>query len=309
MIFQEVTPNKQMALRGWECSTPTNVINTPTPKETVKFCTCDFFCTYEEDVFADLTDEENEYKNDYKSFLLDLKSENSTFEINLVKPSGEKIPLVDNTYGVFYPMGFNEKQPLQAGFKILWLNVLKEESLGSGTYYFEIKQTDFGIENVLETQKYNLYQWDELRSNYTVKIEWNQRGKILNGLDYTGLVWGDMIRVKGRFGNIQPQYEINKLQDSNYRDINIQTEYFNQYNLETMLLPVSVGEIITGNLSLTDEIFISVNDVFAYDQYRQLPVTFEGTISTSDDYARNNMKVFNVTFKDKSSKLKRTFNT
>ena len=305
MIFQEVIPNKQMALRGWSDTTPTRVIKTPTPEGVVEFCTCEFFCTYTEDVFADLNNPSDEYKNDFKSILLNPKDASSTFNIILSKGSTD-YELNDNTYGVYYTQGFNTSQPLQVGYRINWLDVANE--LGFGEYKIKLTQTDFGEEISLESQVYNLSPYDEMRANYTTRVEWNQKGKILNGKDYTGLLWSDMVRVKGRFGNIEPQYEINKLQDSNYKDVNIQVEHFKQYTLETQLIPFSVGSLFTDDIALTDEIFISGYDVFGYDQYRQLPVTFEGTISTSEDYARNNMKVFNIVFKDKNSKLKRNFN-
>ena len=306
MIFQEVTPAKQMALTGFSCTTASNVITIPTETDLVEFCLCDFVCEVVEYAFAYPIDDTNSYKNDYKSFLLNLKDDTSTFSITLITPKDGEIPLNDNSLGELFDKGFNEKQPLQVGYRLDWVTVLP--LYGEGQYSFKIEQTDFGNTVSVETHKFYLKTWDEIRANNTVKIEFTQKGKILNGEDYTGVSWDNMLRLESKFGNVSPQYEINRLQDSNYTDLDVQTMKYNNYNLETLPLPSSIGNMLTDNLALTDEIYISVNDVFNYEQYRRLQVVFEGSIELSNDYARNNMKVFNVTFKDKISKLKRNFN-
>ena len=304
-IFKEVTSGKQMALRGWSCTTASNVITIPTEKEVIDFCLCDYTCDFTELAFGIVTDEENDYKNDYKAFLVNLRDSSSFYSFTLVTPLGD-VNLTDNTYGELFDLGFNENQPLQAGFRLDWVKVLI--AFGEGIYKVKISQTDFGQTVDVETHEFHLKNWEELRANNTVKIEFNQKGKILNGEDYTGISWSNMVRLEAKFGNVAPQYEISRLQDSNYNDLDIQTMKFNTYNLETLPIPSEIGNIITDNIALTDEIKISVNDVFNYEQYRQLPVTFEGTMNLSNDYARNNKKVFNITFKDKISKLKRNFN-
>lgn len=306
MIFQEITPAKQMALRGWSCKTDSLVITIPTPATVIEYCTCNFFCSYIEKAFAFLEDETNTYKNDYKAFLINLRDTSSSYEFKLITPQGDEIILNDNTYGELYDVGFNPEQPLQAGFLLKWFNVL--ETLGEGQYQIKISQTDFGNTVEVESHVVHLQAWNEVKSDLTVKIEWTQKGKILNGADFTGLAWNNMLRIDGKFGNNKPQYEINRLQDSNYQDIDVQTSKFNNYQLQTELLPSEVGNVLTDNLVLTDEIFISVNDVFNYEQYRRLPVSFEGTLENSDDYARNNMKWFTITLKDRKAKLKRNFN-
>jgi hypothetical protein len=305
MIFQEVTTGKQMALRGWSCKTPSQVITIPTEKSVVEFCTCNFFCNYSEKVFADVNDDSNEYKNDFKSFLASPKDVTSSVTFTLITPKDGEVVLNDNTFGEYFAQGFNTEQPLQIGLRIDWVKVLPVH--GEGDYKVKISQTDFGNTVDVETHILRLRNWDEIRSNNTVKLEYNQKGKILNGENYSGITWKNMLRLEGKFGNHKPQYEINRLQDSNYQDLDVQTMKFNTYQLQTELIPSEVGKTITDNLVLTDEIFVSVNDVFNYEQYRNLKVVFEGNLETSDDYARNNMKSLQITFKDKFSKLKRNF--
>ena len=97
------------------------------------------------------------------------------------------------------------------------------------------------------------------------------------------------------------------MKDGNYSDFDIQNQYFYQYTLSTNLLPSAIADSILNNDIKTDEIFISNYDVFAYRQYRDLPVIHEGTVDPSDDYVKNQNKKFNITFNDKSTNLKRNF--
>ncbi len=306
MIFTEITPGKQMALRGWSCKTPSKVITIPKEESVIEFCTCNFFCDYTEKAFAFPEDENDAYKNDFRSLLLELKDATSSFLVTLITPNDGEVILTDNTFGEYFAPGFNPDQPLQVGFRLDWVKVLI--AYGEGIYEIKVDQTDFGNTVSVTSHKFKLENWDEIRSDLTVKVEYTQKGKILNGQDFTGLSWKNMLRIEGRFGNESYNYEINRLQDSNYEDLDVQTLKSNNYQLRTLLIPSKIGDTITDSLLLTDEIKISVNDVFNYKQYRELDVVFEGNVETSEDYARNNMKFFTITLKDKFAKLKRNFN-
>lgn len=305
MIFNEIAAGKEMKLAGWLCSTPAKVIILPKEETLLDFCTCFFICDYEENAYADLNDPEDKYKNDYRSILITLKDSSSSYEFFLVDSQENEVPLIDNTYGELFDVGFNTMQPLKAGYRLEWVKVL--ELLGVDQYRIRVKQTDFGNAITKDSHKFNLRTFDEVQSNHSVKIETVQTGKVLNGEDYGGMEWVNMIRVNGTFKGETPQYEIDRVQDANYRDIDIQIEKFNQYTLETGLLPSSIGDVITEYVALTDKIEISTNDIFNYKQYRQLPVTFTGDLEAGPDYSKNNRKRFTVTFKDYESKLKRNF--
>lgn len=305
MIFSEIASGKEMKLAGWLCSTPAKVIILPEEETLVDFCTCFFVCDYEEDAYVYLDDPLDEYKNDYRSILITLKDSSSTYEFFLVDSTDSEIALVDNTYGQLFDVGFNTVQPLKVGYRVDWVKVY--ELLGVGQYRIRVKQTDFGNTVTVDSHKFNLRVFNEVQSNHTVKIETVQTGKVLNGEDYGGMDWANMIRIKGTFKGESPQYEIDRVQDANYQDIDIQVEKFNQYTLQTELLPSSIGDIITDYVALTDKIEVSTNDIFNYKQYRQLPVTFTGDLESGEDYSRNNRKRFTVTFKDVDSKLKRNF--
>jgi hypothetical protein len=305
MIFSEITAGKEMILGGWLCSTPAKVITIPTEADVVDFCTCNFICDYEEDAYTFLTDPTDEYKNDYRSVLITLRDASSSYEFFLVNSSDVEIPLIDNTYGELFDLGFNTKQPLKAGYRIDWVKVF--ELLGVGKYKIRVKQTDFSNTITVDSHTFNVREFNELQSNHTVKLEYVQTGQVLNGENYSGMEWRNMVRIKGTFKGEAPQYEQDRVQDANYKDIDIQVEKFNQYSLSTELLPDFIGDLITDGVALTDVIYISTNDIFNYKQYRKLEVTFTGDLEPGEDYSRNNRKPFVVTFKDAKSKLKRNF--
>lgn len=305
MILSEITPGKQMLLGGISCRTPAKVIQLPTIEAIV--CPCNFVtkCDYEEFAFASPTDTTNAHKNDFKSLLVTLLDTSSTYSFTLVSSNGTETDLDDDTYGVLFDKGFNTLQPLKVGFQVNWLKVYN--ALGGDVYTIKVKQTDFGTETETESHKFRLMVFSELASQGTVKIRTIQKGVSLQGQDYEGMEWENMNRIVAEFGNETQQNEISRLKDANYQDFDIQNEYFYQYTLSTNLLPSEIADYILNNDTKTDEVFISNYDIYAYRQYRDLPVIAEGNVEPSDDYIRNTNKKFNITFNDNKVNLKRNF--
>ena len=261
-----------MILGGVSCRTPSKVIKLPTVEDVV--CSCGFVsfsCDYEELAFSldNLTEgnETDTYRNDFKSILITLLDDSSSYEFSLVSSDGTETILTD-AYGTLFDKGFNVSQPLKVGFRIDWFKVFN--LLGGDVYNIRIKQTDFGTEIVTDS--------------HNIKL------------------------IVAEFGNESQQTEVSRLKDANYKDFDIQNEYYYQYNLSTNLLPSEIADFILNNDIKTDEIFISNYDVYAYRQYRDLEVIAEGTTEPSEDYVRNKNKKFNITFNDKTKNLKRNFN-
>lgn len=305
MIFEEVVSGKDMLLAGWLCRASGRVIEFPRTKPESEFCLCSWMCDYTENAWVFPDDVDDSYKNDYKAFLATLLDASSTNTFTLIDASENEYILNDSTYGEYFPLGFNTVQPLKVGYRIDWIKVY--DLLGGGYYTVKSEQVDFGNTTETISHKYHVRLFDVKASNHSIKLETVQTGIILNGEDYGGMEWKNMVRIKGTFGAIAPQYEINRLQDSDRRDIDVQTSKFNQYTLSTELIPDFIGDIITDDNVLTDQIFISVNDIFNYKQYRRLEVVFDGSITAGDDYSMNNRKTFAVTMKDRYTKLKRHF--
>tara|TARA_R110000787_G_scaffold177330_2_gene289322 strand:+ start:270 stop:1193 length:924 start_codon:yes stop_codon:yes gene_type:complete len=306
MILSEITAGKQMILGGVSCRTPSKVIQLPTVEDLI--CSCEFVsssCNYEELAFAYPTNELDTYRNDFKSILITLLDASSSYEFFLVDSNDVEIPLLDGVHGTLYGLGFNTLQPLKVGFRIDWLKVFN--LLSGDIYKIRIKQTDFENTIVVDSHSIKLMQFSELASQDTTKIQTTQKGVYLSGEDYEGMNWVNMNRIVANFGNEKQQTEISRLKDGNYQDFDIQNEYYYQYTLETNLLPSPIADFLLNSDIKTDEILISNYDVYAYRQYRDLPVIHEGTIDASDDYATNINKRFTITFNDSITNLKRNF--
>jgi hypothetical protein len=305
MIIKQLASTKIMGLNGWLTTDSSTVINLPTSSDGVDFCVCSFMCEYEESAWVYPVDASNSYKNDYKGIITTLLDNSSTYAFKLIDGLGNEIDLIDNTYGELFPVGFNASQPLKVGYRIDWVDVYNLH--GYGKYKIQVSQTDFGNTVISTSHRFNVRVFNELASNNSIKLETVQSGVILNGEDFGGMQWRNMTRLRGKFGLLAPEYDINRLVDSSNKDVDIQTTKFNKYNMEVELVPSSVGNILMNENVLTDEIYISVNDIFNYEQYRRLPVVFDGNVEPSDDNVRNNMKYFNISFKDRFSKMKRNF--
>ena len=306
MILSEITAGKQMILGGVSCRTPSKVIQLPTVEDLI--CSCEFVsssCNYEELAFAYPTNELDTYRNDFKSILITLLDASSSYEFFLVDSNDAEIPILDGVHGTLYGLGFNTLQPLKVGFRIDWLKVFN--LLSGDIYKIRIKQTDFENTIVVDSHSIKLMQFSELASQDTTKIQTTQKGVYLSGEDYEGMNWVNMNRIVANFGNEKQQTEISRLKDGNYQDFDIQNEYYYQYTLETNLLPSPIADFLLNSDIKTDEILISNYDVYAYRQYRDLPVIHEGTIDASDDYATNINKRFTITFNDSITNLKRNF--
>lgn len=306
MIISEIPAGNTMKLEGWFCTTDAKVIIIPSKEDIV--CSCNFSsstCDYEELAFAYPPNELDVYRNDFKSILINLLDDSSSYEFFIVDSNSVEIPLIDDTYGTLFQKGFNTLQPLKVGFKIDWLKVFN--LFGGGIYTIKIKQTDFGNTIEVDSHNFRLMQFSELASQGTVKIETNQKGTYLKGEDYTGMVWNQMNRIVAEFGNESQQNEVSRLKDGNYKDFDIQNEYFYQYTLSTNLLPSQIADLILNVDTKTDEILITNYDIYAYRQYRKLEVVSEGSVDSSDDYITNKNKKFNITFNDSTSNLKRNF--
>lgn len=302
MILKEIVSSKKMALRGWSCTTPAKVVNLPIVPQT-DICDCHSLafenCKYEELAFADTQDKDNEFKNDYKNILIQLLDASSTHEFFLVDSNDIEYALDDDTYGEVFASG------LRVGYKLSWCKVLEE--LGGGAYKIRIKQTDFGNTISIDSHKFKLMKYSELAAQDTVKIETVKRGESIKGFDYTNLDWQNMIRLVAHFGNEKHNSEIERIKDSNYVDYDIQTSIEYTYTLDTHLLPSFIADTILNSDVLTDNIFITNYDAYAYRDYVRLPVVFNGDMDSSEDFVKNNKKRFSIEFKDNSQNVNRNF--
>ena len=304
MILTEVNNINPMFQSSFACAEET--VSVTFPKEGIKldFCHCNFECDYEESVFANPG--ESEFENDKSSFLYQLLSNTSTIEFTLVKEStGEEFPIVDNTYGQYYPKGSFTDHPLKAGVIIEWEKVFIEE--GGGRYYLKVDQTNFTQLVTYESRYFKLQRFQLLLADLTVRIETIQNGYIEGGLDFTGLNWVQWIRVPGTFGQGRPNLEKENYLDGTRRRTQIQDGVNYEYTLKTQLINSEVSDFIFRNLILANEITVSDYTIWNHKVYRSLEV--DPTEIPEPIYTAGTRKaIFAITFTDrKEDTIKRNF--
>ena len=176
IITQNIN-NNQMSHAVFAFSQDTPIVTLPEVGPQIDFCTCDYECEYENDVFADLTSSED-FRNDKSSFLIGLSADNSTLDIVLVDSSGNETIINDNTFGEYFAKGTftGENQVNYVGFIADWKKILT--GLGAGKYYFKFTETTFGEEFVTESVKYRLYPYNENIVINTIRFRFIQNGLI-----------------------------------------------------------------------------------------------------------------------------------
>ena len=301
----------------WSCSTPSKVIQLPDVKNERNVCLCSYSttsCEYYElafTSFADAAATSNEYENDYRKFLIDPLSLTSLFSFILVDSLGVETVIYSDTtstdvYGEISEQGFNASQPFQVGIKIDWWKVAN--LLGYGDYTIKTSQTDFGNETTNETHIFRVVKFDPQRANGTVKVVVDNVGVTMNGRNWTGLYsdanpYSNMIRLKGRLVTIDPEVEIESIEDGSRKDIPIQTKITDVYTLNINHVPYDIGASLIGedivmNWNVTDY------NIFNED-IRDKELIFQGSkVKNTPDY---NRKSYELTGKSNISKLNRKF--
>lgn len=303
----------------WSTSSLSPVIALPTSANSRAFCLCDYAtgpCSYFEMAFVDfstVTAQTDEYINDYRKFLLSPLDASSAWSFTLIASNGTEYNIYDSVnpvnpiYGEIYQQGFNVSQPLQVGINIQWYKVAN--AIGYGDYTVKLSQTDFGntVENT--THSFRVVPYDVKRANGTVKIEVDNVGVTMNGTNWTGLiqnslpVFTNMIRVKGRMNLLDPEIEIESIEDGNRKEIPIQTKLTDVFSISIERLPYLLGqalihEDISMNWIVTDY------NVFNEDLRNEEMIIQTSAVTITPDYAR---KSYELTGKRNISKLNRKF--
>lgn len=252
-----------MAMRRWTCTTNIQVIDVPTATLEKDFCACKYVCDYTELASTFLDDTSDEYKNDYRKFLVDLKSNSSTYSVKLVK-GGNEIDFDASKHGVLYDQGFNPSQPFLAGIKIDWWKVAFNE--GYGDYKVKITTTNFSQDVITESHTFKVIPYNEERLDGTVKIEVLNKGFTHNGTDYTGIEWDNMVRVYGRMNVEAPERESESLESASRELIEVQSKLFRTFTLKVDNIPYEIGngllhESQLFNWKLTDYQLLNFGDL------------------------------------------------
>ena len=289
-------PMQQLILAdGYE----TQTVSTPKEKVLIDFCPCDYECEYVNNVFADPLGTED-YKNDKSSFLIALSSDTAILEINIVK---DGIPFIvnNNTYGQYFAKGSftnTENQLNYVGFIADWKKII--DTLGTGKYYFEFKETVFNRDFITKTYDFRLSAFTDINANKTIRFRFLQNGLIEDGIDYSGLNWSTELRVKGKLRYTAPTLTVDNYQTSTRKVTQIQDKSIKNFEIETSLIPDSIGDLFTENGVIANNVFITTYDLFAYKKLIDFNVLFTEISDFKGNYNVNSKGSFTFALQERT---------
>lgn len=248
-------------------------------------------CKRDIPAFAYLLDENDDYRNDFRSFIYEIPT-NATITATLIEisPTGEETShtINDQTYGNYFATGTLKDDVW--GFILRWYNVA--DTLGFGCYKVNILiQNASGTDLTnYTTPCFNLKPYDCVVAHRTVKITTYQKGYIVNGFDYRDInfyistagglgqtnftAWPQELRWYGRFWADTPTYINDTNQDSFRNEQQIQSQIIENYNLRLDHIYSEVAKPFFRDSFLAGEIYISdywINPVELYDHVRVNP--------------------------------------
>lgn len=262
-IIPPATTNDGLAtiLQAITTTPPTNI-------EENSVCVCK--CNYREFVFSEVGAITDWNKNDKTTLLFKKAIAGDSITIKLYKDT-TPYTIVDNTYGDYYA-GTLTTQPLYWGFVADWNKIYN--SLGPGTYYFEITTVIIGTTTVTESIEYYLQPYSDFQANGTVRIETYNTGNIISSqFNYESLLtggWYQSVRIKGKLLPKIPKITTDNYINQNNEIIQIQDKITNEYELELSLIPSVIADTLIYDNMLANKILISDYNIYNEDVKRQV---------------------------------------
>lgn len=196
-----------------------------------------------------------------------------------------------------------------SGFIIDWRQhtnlVSGVETLKSGCYKVKVYYDIAGITGHYYWGSYRLLSYSARNAEGTSRIF-----VVLNGyvretdIDYRDSGAATTFRFRGRFGERQPNYDMEDITEISRVTYMVRNESLNTYTLKSEpLLSCFTDKIDTNHLLVASQIFISDHNVFVHKQYFDQPVILDKEKSPELEY--DNMGVYatiTAYFKDKVKK-------
>lgn len=272
-------------------------------------------CTKDIPVRAFLADPDDEYKNDFRSFIYYTPSF-VTITANLIKVDqygNETSYAFSNTYGQLYSVGTLKANVW--GFILDWYKVANV--LGFGKYKTYIKMDLFGKRVFLEKTSpcYDLKPWDCNSTHRTMRLTTYQSGYIENGFDYRDMTveykdtklqgWPQQFRWYGKLRAVIPTFIEDNIVDTRRNSRQIQAHIYNNYELRFYHIQMNLMKPFLKDQLLANQIYIddyNINNQEVYKKVRVKPVD----IFDRKTYNLNKNEHWGINFEDyNKSTLKR----
>ena len=257
-------------------------------------------CTKDIPVFAYLADQEDEYKNDFSSFILDLPK-GATVEATLIQllPDGTEVSHVlnSNTYGQYFPTGTIRTKVW--GFIVEWNKVADVLAFGWYKINIVVKNVALNVLSDTTTPCYRLKPYSCEAAHGTVRITTESRGYIENGFDYedidytlilpsgkgvTKTSWPQQLRWYGKFLAVVPTLQTDNLIDGNRNTRQIQAQIFDNFTLRLEHVQPIVSTPFLRDQLLSNAIYVAdynINNPEKYTEKQVNPVDIASRTTTS----------------------------
>lgn len=227
-------------------------VSLPTVIDKGDYCWCSKFCPPSQMVFAGVTDK----TNDKSSFIFKVEGQADTVVIKLWKAGAEIATLNDTTYGTYYN-DTNESDQIYFGYLVNWKLVY--DAFGAGEYQVKSTVTILSQPFSYESGIFQLYLWNEMAADQTVRIETYQNGYTESAeINFTGMNWYNQVRLDGDFKLRQPEFISKNYLDTTRTRNQIQDQVTDVLTLELLGLSdeqsnqVVYSDILANRIIITD---------------------------------------------------------
>jgi len=277
------------------------ILNVSAPNELAAICDCT--CVYRTPVFA--SPGGTTFENDKNSFIFRTVLPGDTVVIELFKDGALLATIVDDTYGLYFPLGtFGStagqlpEQALYIGFLVEWEKVFTLE--GPGDYQICATIEILGVETIFESEPFTLLPFTRLAADGTVRIDSLCNANVeASEFNFIGMNWFKSVRIYGQFGFKDPEYEKSTYFDTVRNEKQIQNKITNEYSLNTELLPGEITDRIIYEQMLGDEIEITDYTIKTNRPYVGVKVYPNGFEKDPVSDQSGNGEVYTIKFSDK----------
>jgi hypothetical protein len=220
------------------------------------------------------------YQNDVNSFMYNVGASSCTLTMYLQKNNITIATLNSSTYGTYYAKGsivYYTDQSLLTGYVVEWSKVLALH--GEGSYRIKFDYVAFGTTTTFYSNLFNLRTYSTARALGTIRIDSYMDGYMMrDNINYKGLNFPDMVRVRGWFGSAEEKYEITNDIYSTYNKekrvvVQRKVNQYDIYDLETHPLPKCIADKIRYYHFFGNTVYLNDYNIFNYDdQLKQIRV-------------------------------------